>query len=213
MSKSDASEKLFISDTDRRRYDLPASANIPIITRPFVSERAKKTLDVVQRFVEQECIPADPVFAALLGQSTQERFSSHPQLLEDLKNRARNLGLWNMFLPKNHFKEGAGFSNLEYGLMAEHLGKSTVASEACNCSAPDTGNMEVIAKYGSEAQKRRWLDPLLNGKIRSAFLMTEPDVASSDATNIGLTMIKDGNDWVLNGKVRESSENEPWCHG
>lgn len=106
-----------------------------------------------------------------------------------------------MFLPKNHFKEGAGFSNLEYGLMAEYLGKSLVASEACNCSAPDTGNMEVIAKYGTEEQKRKYLDPLLEGKWRSAFLMTEPDVASSDATNIGLTMKKDGDGWVLNGSV------------
>lgn len=206
MSKSDASQKLLISDTERARYDLPASARIPVIARPFVSDRARKTLDTVQRFVEEECIPADPVCAALIGDNTQQRFSSHPQLLEDLKARARSLGLWNMFLPKNHFKEGAGFSNLEYGLMAEYLGKSTVASEACNCAAPDTGNMEVLAKYGTEPQKRRWLDPLLNGKIRSAFLMTEPDVASSDATNIGLTMFRDGNDWVLNGKVRAGPE-------
>lgn len=106
-----------------------------------------------------------------------------------------------MFLPKNHFKEGAGFSNLEYGLMAEMLGKSRVASEATNCAAPDTGNMEVIAKYGTEAQKREWLTPLLEGKIRSAFLMTEPQVASSDATNIELQMRQEGNEWVLNGQV------------
>ena len=202
MSKTEASQKLLVSDTERRRYDLPASARVPAITRPFVSERAKKTLDVVERFVEEECIPADPVVSATLGENTQQRFSSHPQLLEDLKSKGRSLGLWNMFLPKNHFKEGAGFSNLEYGLMAEYLGKSGVASEACNCSAPDTGNMEVLGKYGSEAQKRRWLDPLLEGKIRSAFLMTEPSVASSDATNIGLTMHKEGGGWVLNGKVR-----------
>ena len=110
-----------------------------------------------------------------------------------------------MFLPKNHFKEGAGFSNLEYGLMAEYLGKSGIASEATNNAAPDTGNMEVFAKYGTEEQKDRWLKPLLEGKIRSAFLMTEPDVASSDATNIGLTMKKDGNDYVLNGSKWWSS--------
>ena len=111
------------------------------------------------------------------------------------------MGLWNMFLPKNHFKEGAGFSNLEYGLMAEVLGKCLIASEATNCAAPDTGNMEVLAKYGSEAQKQKWLVPLLNGEIRSAFLMTEPDIASSDASNIKLRITKEGNEWVLNGSV------------
>lgn len=118
-----------------------------------------------------------------------------------------------MFLPKNHFKNlGAEFSNLEYGLMAEYLGKSEIASEACNCSAPDTGNMEVFAKYGTQEQKDRWLKPLLEGKIRSAFLMTEPDIASSDATNIGLTMIREGNEYVLNGsKWWSSGSGDPRC--
>lgn len=144
--------------------------------------------------------------------------------MEDLKEQARKRGLFNMFLPKNHFKEGAGFSNVEYGLMAEQLGKSRTASEVChsttaaalcptpfgdercetngeraianssystqatNCAAPDTGNMEVIARYGTQAQKDKWLKPLLEGKIRSAFLMTEPDIGSSDAANIELSM-------------------------
>lgn len=205
-----ATSKLLLADYDPK--SLPASKKIPAIAMPFVSERAKKTLDIIERFVEEECIPADPVFSAMIGKTPQERFSAHPQLIEDLKKKAQKLGLWNMFLPKAHFKEGAGFSNLEYGLMAEYLGKSHLASTACNCAAPDTGNMEVFAKYGTEAQKRKWLDPLLDGKIRSAFLMTEPDIASSDATNISLTMKKDGDHWVLNGsKWWSSGAGDPHC--
>jgi len=191
---------------------ISASERIPSIARPFVSERAKKTLDLVERFVEEECIPADAVFAQQIKEAGEAaksnvvgRFESHPQIIEDLKTKAKKLGLWNMFLPKNHFKEGAGFSNLEYGLMAEYLGKSIVASEAVNCAAPDTGNMEVLAKYGTQPQKDRWLKPLLAGEIRSAFLMTEPQVASSDATNIELRMHKEGNEWVLNGQKWWSS--------
>jgi acyl-CoA dehydrogenase len=155
----------------------------------------------VEKFVEEECIPADAIFEQQLGEGTQKRFSTNPPIMEDLKAKAKQLGLWNLFLPKEHSKKGPQFSTLEYGLMAEYLGKSRTASEATNCSAPDTGNMEVLAKYGTEAQKSRWLTPLLNGEIRSAFLMTEPDVASSDATNIGLQMYKDGDYWVLNGQV------------
>ena len=159
----------------------------------------------VEKFVEEECIPSDAIYQMQVGTGKEQRFRAHPPILEDLKKRARELGLWNMFLPANHFKEGAGFSNLEYGLMAEYLGKSGVASEATNCAAPDTGNMEVFAKYGTQEQKDRWLKPLLEGKIRSAFLMTEPDVASSDATNIGLTILREGNEYVLNGSKWWSS--------
>lgn len=210
MSSSNTHEKLLISDIDPKQ--LPASKRIPVIAVPFVSDKAKKTLDLIERFVEEDCIPADPVIGALVGDSIEQRFKAHPQLLEDLKTKAKSLGLWNLFLPKGHFKESAGYSNLEYGLMAEILGKSLIASEACNCSAPDTGNMEVLAKYGNEQQKRQWLDPLMEGKIRSAFLMTEPDVASSDATNIGLTMKKEGNDWILNGqKWWSSGAGDPRC--
>nr|POE76187.1 acyl-coa dehydrogenase family member 11 [Quercus suber] len=200
--KIEASQELLVGN---KTSQLKASEKIPRIALPFVSERAKKTLDIIEKFVEEECIPADAVYSQQIGQGVKARFDSHPPVIEDLKKRARALGLWNMFLPKNHFKEGAGFSNLEYGLMAEYLGKSHTASEACNCSAPDTGNMEVFAKYGTEKQKARWLKPLLEGEIRSAFLMTEPDVASSDATNIALDMRREGNEYVLNGSKWWSS--------
>jgi acyl-CoA dehydrogenase len=106
-----------------------ASDRIPILARHLVSDRAKRALDAVQKFVEEECIPADAVFQSQLGSGTQERFSAHPPVIEALKAQAKQLGLWNLFLPKNHFSQGAGFSNLEYGLMAEWLGRSVLASE------------------------------------------------------------------------------------
>jgi acyl-CoA dehydrogenase len=118
--------------------------------------------------------------------------------MESLKAKARALGLWNFFLPKS--QGGAGISNLEYAHLAEIMGRSRLASEAFNCSAPDTGNMEVLERYGSQEQKDQWLKPLLAGKIRSAFAMTEPDVASSDATNISTRAVLDGDDWVINGE-------------
>ncbi|KAL1620753.1 hypothetical protein SLS56_009523 [Neofusicoccum ribis] len=204
-----SSSKLLINS---EKGHVSASQRIPPIALPYVSDRAKKTLDLVEKFVEEECIPADAVYHQQIGTTPKERFSSHPAIMEELKKKAQALGLWNMFLPKAHFKEGAGFSNLEYGLMAELLGKSRTASEATNCAAPDTGNMEVLAKYGNEAQKRRWLDPLLKGEIRSAFLMTEPQVASSDATNIELNMRLEGDTWVLNGqKWWSSGAGDPRC--
>ncbi|KAF2096192.1 acyl-CoA dehydrogenase [Rhizodiscina lignyota] len=196
----------------------PASERIPTLILPLVGDKAKRTLDVLERFVEDECIPSDPVFDSLLGRNTIERFSAHPKIIEDLKSKAKSLGLWNLFAPKGHFHDAhgkdisAGYSNIEYGLMAEILGKSAIAPEVTNCAAPDTGNMEVLAKYGTAEQQARWLKPLLDGKIRSAFLMTEPDVASSDATNIGLQMTRDGDYWVLNGaKWWSSGAGDPRC--
>lgn len=132
-------------------------------------------------------------------------------MLEELKTKARSLGLWNLFLGRD-YKEGAGLTNVEYGLIAELTGRSSLAPEAMNCSAPDTGNMEVFAKYGTEAQKQKWLVPLLNGKIRSAFAMTEPKVASSDATNIETNIRREGNEYVINGrKWWISGAGDPRC--
>lgn len=154
---------------------------------------------------------ADPVLEAQIGEG-DARWENHPQIIEDLKVKARKLGLWNMFFPKGHYTESPGWTNLEYGLMAEWLGRSRSASEACNCAAPDTGNMEVLAKYGNAAQKEQWLKPLMDGKIRSAFLMTEPDIASSDATNIALDIKREGNEYVLNGsKWWSSGAGDPRC--
>jgi acyl-CoA dehydrogenase len=187
------------------------SAQVPIAVRDRVSDRAKKTLDIVAKFVEEECVPADAVFEAQIG-SGDARWENHPRVIDDLKEKAKALGLWNMFLPKGHYKESPGFTNLEYGLMAEWLGKSRVASEAVNCAAPDTGNMEVLAKYGNDAQKAKWLKPLMDGEIRSAFLMTEPQVASSDARNIEMKIERDGDFYVLNGqKWWSSGAGDPRC--
>ncbi|KIV91385.1 hypothetical protein PV10_05929 [Exophiala mesophila] len=183
---------------------MPASQEIPPIVVPFVSERAKQLLDKVEKFVEEEAIPAEAVYAAQIG-TGEARWKGHPSIMDELKRKARSQGIWNMFLPKNHFKDGPQFTNVEYGLMAEQLGKSTIASEACNCAAPDTGNMEVIARYGNAAQKEKWLKPLMNGEIRSGFLMTEPDIASSDGSNIQLRIERKGDHYLLNGSKWWSS--------
>ncbi|KYK61617.1 benzylsuccinyl-CoA dehydrogenase [Drechmeria coniospora] len=187
------------------------SAHIPPIIANRVSDEAKKMIDVVAKFVEEDCIPADPVLEAQIGEG-HDRWERHPAIVEELKAKARKLGLWNMFLPKGHYEESPGWTNVEYAIMAEWLGRSRVASEACNCAAPDTGNMEVLAKYGNDEQKKRWLQPLMDGKIRSAFLMTEPGVASSDATNIELSIRRDGNEYVLSGqKWWSSGAGDPRC--
>ena len=129
----------------------------------------------------------------------------HSPKLEVLKNLAKKEGLWNLFLPKGYGELSPGLTNLEYAPLAELMGRCSFSSETFNCSAPDTGNMEVIAKYGTKEQKEKWLKPLMNGEIRSAFLMTEPEVASSDATNIETSIVREGDEYVINGRKWWSS--------
>jgi len=162
----------------------------------------------VSAFVETHIYPAEAEYAAALN-SGDTRWAI-PPIMEDLKALAKQQQLWNLFLPESEY--GAGLTNLEYAPLAEIMGRSLIASEVFNCSAPDTGNMEVLVRYGSEAQRIKWLEPLLKGEIRSAFAMTEPGVASSDATNICATIEKDGDEYVINGqKWWTSGAMDPRC--
>jgi acyl-CoA dehydrogenase len=163
-----------------------------------LSDRCKELRERLLRFMDEHIYPNEPVYAEQLHESGQPHF--HPPVMEELKERARGLGLWNLFLPHAAPRELApGLTNIDYAPLAEIMGRSHIASEACNCAAPDTGNMEVLTLFGTPEQHERWLVPLLEGEIRSAFVMTEPEVASSDATNIELRIERDGDEYVLNG--------------
>jgi acyl-CoA dehydrogenase len=175
---------------------------------PEKRSHAKALEAAVRSFVRTHVHPAEAVFHRQLEEG-KTRWSI-PPVMEELKKRARAEGLWNLFLPDH--EKGAGLTNLEYASLCEVMGSSPIAPEAFNCAAPDTGNMEVLVRYGTEDQKKRWLEPLLAGEIRSCFAMTEPDVASSDATNIACSMRKDGNQYVINGrKWWTSGANDPRC--
>ncbi|MBF6074476.1 acyl-CoA dehydrogenase family protein [Nocardia beijingensis] len=158
------------------------------------SDRAVRLTDQVRQFVRDEIEPRDEEHAAALRESPW----AVPPVVEELKKKARDAGLWNLFLPDPEL--GAGLSNVDYAPMAEAMGSSGWAPEVFNCNAPDTGNAEVLLHYGSAEQRQQWLRPLLDGTIRSAFCMTEPEVASSDATNMAATAVVDGEEIVLNGR-------------
>ncbi|MCH8930413.1 MAG: acyl-CoA dehydrogenase family protein [Proteobacteria bacterium] len=165
-----------------------------------MSEEARPLLDAVKKHIVENVAPMTEEFFRL-GEGREDRWSWAPgqlELLEGAKDKAKASGLWNFFLP--NAETGEGLKNLDYAYIAAELGKNPLASESLNCSAPDTGNMEVLAQYGSQAQKEQWLTPLLNGEIRSAFAMTEPAVASSDATNIECSIVADGDDYLINGR-------------
>ena len=178
-----------------------------------LSQRQQQWLERVTAFMNTHVRPAVPIYKQ--QDETGERWKVIP-IVEDLKKKAKAEGLWNMFMPPSQHEDdefrGAGLTNLEYALLSEEMGRISWASEVFNCSAPDTGNMEVFIRYGTKEQKRKWLKPLMEGEIRSAFLMTEPAVASSDATNIETRIERDGDHYVINGrKWWSSGVGDPRC--
>ena len=176
---------------------------------PELRPEAVSLVEKVKTFIKDEVAPKEHVFHEQI-QEGKDRWNSYPSVIDELKDKAKSVGLWNLFLPESEF--GAGLTNYEYAHLAEEMGKSHIASEAMNCSAPDTGNMEVIARYGNEKHQEEWLQPLLDGKIRSAFSMTEPGTASSDATNMQATAVLDGDEYVINGeKWWTSGAGDPRC--
>ena len=163
-----------------------------------LSDEFVPTLELVKRFIEKEIAPLEEEFHHTPNKDDIWTLSDRQsEIIEGLKAKAREQGLWNFFLPDWN---GEGVSNLDYAYLAQEMGKSFIAPEVFNCAAPDTGNMEVLAKYGSPEQQKQWLEPLLAGEIRSAYAMTEPNIASSDAKNISTTAVLENGEWVINGE-------------
>ena len=175
------------------------------------SPKVQQLQQRVAAFMDQYVYPAEAVFHAEVEQNRRNGNAWIPtRVVEDLKAKARAAGLWNLWLPESEY--GAGLTNLEYAPLCEIMGRSHIGPETFNCSAPDTGNMEVLVRYGNQAQKKQWLTPLLEGEIRSGFAMTEPAVASSDATNIEASIVRDGDHYVINGrKWWTSGGGDPRC--
>lgn len=172
------------------------------------SDKVKELQARLTDFMNEYVYPNEKIYKDQIDK--QDRFSSVPPIMEELKQKAKDAGLWNLFLPESEY--GAGLTNLEYAPLCEIMGRSSIAPEVFNCAAPDTGNMEVLVRYGTQEQKDQWLQPLLDGEIRSCFSMTEPDVASSDATNIQSSIIRDGDEYVVNGtKWWSSGAGDPRC--
>ena len=167
------------------------------------SEKSKELQQRLISFIEAHVVPIEQEYITFQS-ATKNNWTRFPKI-EALKQKAKDAGLWNLFLPKDYGDLSPGLSNLEYAPLAEIMGRKIWVSEIFNCAAPDTGNMEVLAKYGDKAQKEKWLTPLMNGEIRSAFLMTEPEVASSDATNIETSIVLEGDEYVINGRKWWSS--------
>ncbi len=176
-----------------------------------ISKNVAPLLEEVKRFIADEILPVEGQYYEDIAVGDRWEFTERQtEIRESLKEKARAKGLWNFFLTEGEYS--SGLNTVEYAYLAEEMGKSHLAAEVFNCAAPDTGNMEVLAKYGSEAQKKQWLEPLLNGEIRSAYAMTEPQVASSDATNICTQAVLDGDEWVINGEKHYiSGAGDPRC--